>query len=713
MKRIHWVLGGVAVLGSALVLGALSPANAQSFKVPSVKAPSASEVKKAVKKATKKAEKVARKKLDPKQVPHLTDFRIRAKIKAPALPSGPQAIAFRRSATLSGADVTKAYEALEKAALPATREKIAKLAAEVKKKKLGFDVGVTSVSEKKVSDVTGVAPEKPPTDKDKEEASERAAIAERNAKREESSSRKTQPVATEGATNSEGGPPPQAPYYATTPGTQAAASWMDPKKFPLPATCSATGKTWVSRDAQPPIRDQRTCGSCWSFSAIASLEVNQAYKNGAFYDFSEQSVVDCAEDWFGTKAGSCNGGWYYRVFDFFGRAGPSSESAVPYLGRNGTCDKSKLSPYRSITYGEVDPNAPWSVPDKKRVKDAICKYGSVAATVNATDMFMNYRSGVFNEPAATASINHAINLVGWDDTKGAWLLRNSWGVGWGEAGYMWIKYGTNGIGTRAFWVAAGPGDGGTQSEGASAGAYYTRQPVIKNTSGEALQVSVQYVAWTGTDGMRWLPQENTWLTYQMPAKYNGPLGSPFIGPLRAARLRLTAKNASGKKTWKTFETTPIELAPDGGYWGEAPQPFEIEITSKDVLVKTKVPTAALDSKGKCAAWALDKVSYTANTNFQWDSGSAPDFIFELETATVSGWSTIVNNNYSAAWQFDPRQTDEFAPGADFAVRFFDVDATSDEDAAEIVGKFPSDAGQGTFKVTDPWGDGQVTWACVR
>ena len=50
--------------------------------------------------------------------------------------------------------------------------------------------------------------------------------------------------------------------------------------------------------------------------------------------------------------------------------------------------------------------------------------------------------------------NHAIALIGWDDTKGAWLLRNSWGTDWGMGGYMWIKYNSNNVGRRAAWVKA-------------------------------------------------------------------------------------------------------------------------------------------------------------------------------------------------------------------------------------------------------------------
>ena len=60
---------------------------------------------------------------------------------------------------------------------------------------------------------------------------------------------------------------------------------------------------------------------------------------------------------------------------------------------------------------------------------------------------------MFNE-GSNAEVNHGVTLVGWDDSKQAWRIKNSWGPGWGESGYMWIAYNTNKIGYGASWVQA-------------------------------------------------------------------------------------------------------------------------------------------------------------------------------------------------------------------------------------------------------------------
>ena len=62
-------------------------------------------------------------------------------------------------------------------------------------------------------------------------------------------------------------------------------------------------------------------------------------------------------------------------------------------------------------------------------------------------------SGACITPTTPASINHIVALVGWDDTDGGyWILRNSWGVSWGENGYMRITYGTNQVANQATFV---------------------------------------------------------------------------------------------------------------------------------------------------------------------------------------------------------------------------------------------------------------------
>lgn len=51
-----------------------------------------------------------------------------------------------------------------------------------------------------------------------------------------------------------------------------------------------------------------------------------------------------------------------------------------------------------------------------------------------------YKSGIYNDPTCSNQHNHATNIVGWGigtlEQPEYWIMRNSWGTGWGEQGYM-------------------------------------------------------------------------------------------------------------------------------------------------------------------------------------------------------------------------------------------------------------------------------------
>ena len=94
----------------------------------------------------------------------------------------------------------------------------------------------------------------------------------------------------------------------------------------------------------------------------------------------------------------------------------------------------------------------YGIPSVYAIKAAIYKWGSVSACVYADNYFQAYTGGVFTATDNYSPCDHAILLVGWDDAKGAWLLKNSWGPSWGVDGFMWIKYGTCNVGLGACWV---------------------------------------------------------------------------------------------------------------------------------------------------------------------------------------------------------------------------------------------------------------------
>jgi C1A family cysteine protease len=231
-----------------------------------------------------------------------------------------------------------------------------------------------------------------------------------------------------------------------------------PSSLPASIKRSADMKAFNWRDIKmmTPVKNQQQCGSCWAFSGMAVYEGVYKIMHGKELDLSEQYVVDCLEGVTAANVkadcGSCSGGNVPFLFRTLVTSGAALESQFPYQGINTSCSKKNADmPYKVRKQGYVS-YKPSSV---KEIKEAICKYGPVYSSLKVTNLFQAYGGGVYDEKVPVTGpmdTNHAIVIVGGDDNKGAWLVRNSWSEQWGEDGYVWVQYGCANIGNMVAWI---------------------------------------------------------------------------------------------------------------------------------------------------------------------------------------------------------------------------------------------------------------------
>ncbi len=206
-----------------------------------------------------------------------------------------------------------------------------------------------------------------------------------------------------------------------------------------------------------PVRSQGGCGSCWAFGTVGPLEFWVSYLCGKVEDLSEQYLVSCNEDGW-----SCSGGWFAHDYHQWkiprtkneSDAGAVLEANFLYKGSDVACNGPHAHAYKINSWTTVDG---YPLPSVAAIKQAIYNHGPVSAAVCVGSQFQGYHDGIFVVDDCSYGVNHAVTLVGWNDNpsdpaNGYWILKNSWGTGWGMSGYMHIRYGVSKVGYAANYI---------------------------------------------------------------------------------------------------------------------------------------------------------------------------------------------------------------------------------------------------------------------
>jgi len=207
---------------------------------------------------------------------------------------------------------------------------------------------------------------------------------------------------------------------------------------------------WRDHGAVTPVKNQGQCGSCWAFSTTGTVEGAIFIASGNLVSLSEQNLMDCD-----SNNNACNGGNPYMALEYIiQNGGIDTEADYPYQMAKGYCKYSNSNSYAITGAKRV------SFGSESALKSAVAQV-PVSVAIDASHYsFQLYQGGVYDEPSCSSyQLDHGVLAVGYGSESGKdyWIVKNSWGAAWGEAGYIKMSRGKSnqcGIATMACYAEA-------------------------------------------------------------------------------------------------------------------------------------------------------------------------------------------------------------------------------------------------------------------
>jgi len=190
-------------------------------------------------------------------------------------------------------------------------------------------------------------------------------------------------------------------------------------------------KDWREAGIVGAVKNQGQCGSCWAFSAVSVVEEAFALQKKDIAVLAEQELVDCSR---GQGNQGCNGGFSFWGLTYIAKSGVNFEKDYPYVARDQKC--------KPIGGKGTHKIAKWTaVPAGFEKMYERLKKSPTTASFSVQNDFFQYKSGVYNPASCPGNRNHAVNAIGFDFEHEIphFIVRNSWGAKFGEAGYFRIS----------------------------------------------------------------------------------------------------------------------------------------------------------------------------------------------------------------------------------------------------------------------------------
>lgn len=214
---------------------------------------------------------------------------------------------------------------------------------------------------------------------------------------------------------------------------------------------------WTEAGCVQHVKDQKSCGSCYSFSATGAIESAHCARTGEMLDLADKDCLDCSFR-YGNKG--CMGGHMINCFQYFMEDKYDEicyETAYPYNGKYNVCAEKNCAQDASFHHPVTGFH---SVPsgDITAFMAALDSQPLACAIEADHEIFRNYKGGILHDDpkqyedeeqgVCGTGLNHGILVTGYefngdlnDHLNNYIIIKNSWSTKWGDNGYVKVAFG--------------------------------------------------------------------------------------------------------------------------------------------------------------------------------------------------------------------------------------------------------------------------------